>query len=70
MTNLIDNPEYRKQREINNKFAAKLKKDFIKMYGKANTLEESLPLNNIYKLAEYYPEQLTEEKIKEILKND
>lgn len=68
--NLINNPEYKKQREKNNKFAAKLKKDFIRMYGKANTLEESLPLDNIYKLAEYQPEQLTEEKIHKILKND
>ena len=68
--NSMDNPEYRKQREKNNARAMELKKEFEQTYGKANTLNETLSFKNLHKLAKYSKEELTEEIIYEIFKDE
>lgn len=45
--NLMDNPEYRKQREKNNARAIELKKDFVPIYNQEYTLKELAIIYNI-----------------------
>ena len=45
--NLMDNPEYRKQREKNNACAMELRKDFLPIHDQEYTLKELAIIYNI-----------------------